>query len=74
MIVRRVRRSKKMLRAEIVEFCREPIFMSDIIRKMGINHMVLMRLVDAGLLVKFDECRDDWVGPLAHRYVAVKHP
>jgi len=72
--MKRVRRSKKVLRCEVVEFCRTPQFMSDIIRKLGINHMVLMRMVDAGFLVKFDECRDDWVGPLAHRYVAVKRP
>ena len=74
MIVRRVRRSKKVLCGEIVEFCQSPQFMTDIIRKMGINHKLLMGLVNEGLIMKFDECRDDWVGPLAHRYVAVKRP
>ena len=73
-MIRRVRRTKVQLRCEVVAFCQSPQFMSDIIRKMGINHMVLMRMVDAGFLVKFDECRDDWVGPLAHRYVAVNNP
>ena len=74
MIVRRVRRSGVVLRCEVVEFCQSPQFMTDIIRKKGINHKLLMGLVNEGLIMKFDECRDDWVGPLAHRYVAVKHP
>ena len=74
MIVRRVRRSGVVLRCEVVEFCRTPQFMSDIIRKLGINHKLLMGLVDEGLIMKFDECRSAWNGPLAHRYVAVKRP
>jgi len=73
-IVRRVRRSGVVLRCEVVEFCRTPQFMSDIIRKLGINHKLLMGLVDEGLIMKFDECRSAWNGPLAHRYVAVKRP
>jgi len=48
--------------------------MTDIIRKLGINHKLLMGFVDAGLIIKFDECRSAWNGPLAHRYVAVNNP
>jgi len=72
--MKRVRRSGVVLRCEVVAFCREPRFMTDIIRKLGINHKLLTEMVDAGLIMKFDECRSAWNGPLAHRYVAVKRP
>ena len=70
-MIRRVRRDGVVLRCEVVAFCQSPQFMTDIIRKLGINHKVLTEMVDAGLIMKFDECRDHWTGPLAHRYVAV---
>ena len=65
-------RKRKQIFAEIVELCRNPTPMSEIISKANVNHTYFMYAVEAGLIVKVGEAEPAWAGPPCHIYQAVK--
>ena len=67
------RRRKRELRADVVNYCKTPQFLSDILMKVNLNHRQFMKLVKLGLVRKYDESKNSWTGPPAHRYIATEN-
>ncbi len=64
-------RRRAQIHMEIKNYCRNPRFLSDIIRTLNLNSKMIRQAIDAGVIEKISEKSSGRGGPKAHVYQAV---